>query len=92
MGFNSAMLRGILKMVPQSVIDGVPELIVNTVNQRILATKVNEGENAAVMIFPDDPDSHISIVAIDTDDNIRVVENYSGREFIKSLLKEADNG
>ena len=92
MGFNSAMLRGVLKMVPQSVIDGVPELIVNAVNARIKAAKCDEGENPAVMIFPGTTDCLIQIVAINEQDEIRCLEEYGGKEFVGKLIKEADNG
>ena len=92
MGFNGAMLRGILKMVPQSVIDGVPELIVNAVNARIKAAKCDEGENTAVMIFPGNDDCLIQIVAINEQDDIRCLEEYGGKEFVGKLIKEADNG
>lgn len=92
MAFNDAMLRILLKKLPQSWTDGVPDLIVKAVNERIRATKVEEGEAAAVMIFPGEGDCRISIVAIDEADNIRFVENYSGQQFIKTLLKSTDNG
>lgn len=92
MGFNGAMLRGVLKMVPQSVIDGVPELIVNAVNARIKAAKCDEGENPAVMIFPGETDCVIQIVAINEQDDIRCLEEYGGKEFVGKLIKEADNG
>ena len=82
MGFNDAMLRGVLKMVPQSVVDGVPELIVNAVNARIKAAKCEVGENPAVMIFPGETDCLIQIVAINEQDEIRYLEQYGGKEFI----------
>jgi hypothetical protein len=92
MAFNDAMLRGLLKMVPKSVIDGVPDLIVNAVNARIKASKCDKGESPAVMIFPGPDDCLINIVAINEEDNIRILEQYGGREFIGKLIKEADNG
>ncbi|MBQ3843450.1 MAG: hypothetical protein II817_00540 [Bacteroidales bacterium] len=92
MGFNDAMLRGVLKMVPQSVVDGVPELIVNAVNARIKAAKCEVGENPAVMIFPGETDCLIQIVAINEQDEIRYLEQYGGKEFIGKLIKEAGNG
>lgn len=92
MGFNGAMLRGVLKMVPRSLIDGVPELIVNAVNARIKAAKCDKGENPAVMIFSGENDCTIQIVGINEQDKIRTLEEYSGKEFIGKLIKEADNG
>lgn len=92
MGFNDAILRGILKVVPKAYINGVPELIVNAVNARIKAAKCDEGENPAVMIFPGETDCMIQIVAINEQDEIRCLEQYGGKEFIGKLIKEADNG
>lgn len=91
-GFNDKMLKLALKAIPQSLIDGVPELIVNAVNARIKAAKCDEGENTAVMIFPGETDCMIQIVAINEQDEIRCMEQYFGKEFIGKLIKEADNG
>lgn len=91
-GFNDKMLKLALKAIPQSLIDGVPELIVNAVNARIKAAKCDEGENTAVMIFPGHDDCLIQIVAINEQDEIRCMEQYFGKEFIGKLIKEADNG
>ena len=91
-GFNDKMLKLALKAIPQSLIDGVPELIVNAVNARIKAAKCDVGENPAVMIFPGETDCMIQIVAINEQDEIRCLEQYFGKEFIGKLIKEADNG
>lgn len=90
--FNDKMLKLALRAIPQSLIDGVPELIVNAVNARIKAAKCDKEENPAVMIFPGKDDCLIQIVAIDLDDEIRCLEEYDGKEFIGKLIKEADNG
>lgn len=91
-GLDDRMLKMVLRMIPQSYIDSIPELIVKAVNDRIRAAEVNANEAAAVMIFPGDTDSRICIVGIDEADNIREIEKYSGNEFIRSLLKQTDNG
>lgn len=92
MDFNEKMLKSLLRMVPQKYLNGIPELIIKAINDRVKSTKVDKEENTAVMIFPGIDDCQINIIAIDMDDNIRIMETYSGKEFINSLLKEAENG
>lgn len=89
---DDKMLKMALHLVPQSLLDKVPELIVNAVNARIKAAKCDEGENPAVMIFPGETDCLIQIVAINEQDEIRAMEEYKGKDFIGKLIKEADNG
>jgi len=92
MGFNDAMLRGLLKMVPQSVIDGVPDLIVSAVRKKLDSVKCDENEIPVIIILPkSDDDCAISIGAVNGDLDIPEQERYSGKEFVKSLLKEVDH-
>lgn len=93
-GFDDKILKAALRMVPQSLIDGVPELIVNAVNARIKAakSKCNDNESPAVMIFPGENDCIIQIVGIDYKDNIRTLDFYPGKAFVQNLLEEVNHG
>ena len=92
MAFNDAILRNALKLVPRSIIDSVPELIVNAVRKKLDSIQSNEDEIPVVIILPKgDKDCAISIGSVKGDLDIPEQERYSGKEFIESLLKEVNN-
>lgn len=91
MAFNDRMLKGLLKMVPQSVIDGVPELIVNAINAKLASVEHQDYENVAAMIIPGSTDCRLNIIVINPDDTVKLAESYSGKEFINKLIKETAN-
>lgn len=94
MPFNETMLRGLLKMVPQSVIDGVPELIVSAVRKKLDKVQHTGATMPVIVIIPDLSDTTdcvIGVGSIPTDLDIDIPDHYSGKEFVKSLLKEVDH-
>ena len=94
MAFNEAMLRGLLKMVPQSMIDGVPELVVSAVRKKLDKTQHDDTSLPVIIIMPDlsnATDCVIGVGSIPTDLDIDIPDHYSGKEFVKSLLKEVDH-
>lgn len=95
MAFNDAMLRAALKMLPKSWIDGVPQLVVSAVRKKL--EKVQHAGNTmpVIMILPDadDPnDCAIGVCVVPVNMEVDIIERYSGKEFVQSLIKEADNG
>jgi len=95
MAFNDAMLRGALKMLPKSWTDGVPQLVVSAVRKKLDNVQHNAASMPVIMILPSDNDPEdcaIGVCVAPINMDIVILERYSGKEFVKSLIKEADNG
>ena len=93
--FNEKLLKSLLKMVPQSVIDGVPELIVGAIRQKLETVQHTGSTMPAIIILPDSSDARdclIGVCSLPIDMDIDIAERYGGKEFVNKLIKEADNG
>ena len=92
-GFDDKILKAALRMIPQSMINGVPELIVKALNAYMAGIQHEEGEDVSILITPCDDDCNINVIRIDGNgDVVAVVEKIKGREFIGKLLKNSENG
>ena len=92
-GFDDKILKAALRMIPQSLIDGVPELIVKALINYMAGIKHEEGEDVSILITPCNDDCNINVIKVDSNGEIvAVVERIKGKEFIGKLLKNTDNG
>lgn len=95
MAFNEVMLRGVMKMLPKSMVDGVPALIVSAVRKKLEKVQHTGSTMPVIIIMPadnDPSDCAIGVCAMPIDMDVDIQERYSGKEFISSLINEANNG
>lgn len=93
--FNEAMLRATLKLLPKSAIDAVPNVIASAVRKKLEKVQHTGSTLPVIIIMPDDNDPSdcaIGVCAMPIDMEIDIQERYSGREFVSSLITEANNG
>lgn len=91
MAFNEAILRGLLKTLP---VDGVPDLIVSAVRKKLDKTQHDDTSLPVIIIMPDLSDATdcvIGVGSIPNDMDLDIPDHYSGKEFVKSLLKEVEH-
>ena len=98
-GINDRMIKAALSIIPKSLIDKVPELIVTAINKKLQSVDHNEGDSVAVLITESvnpiigaSADCDIKIITVAMDGDVQIRERYSGREFINNLIKETTNG
>lgn len=84
---NDRMIKTLLKMIPQSSIEAVPQLIVDAVNSKLASVEHADDEKVGCMITPGVADCTI-IIFTEKDNDFTPKEKYSGKEFVATLIKE----
>lgn len=77
-----------LGMLPKSLIDSVPEMIVGAIIDKMDSVVTFPGEQTKIEINKIDGDLYIYVMVIDSEgDYVRTDQKYNAKDFIKNLIQ-----
>lgn len=86
-------IKAALGMLPASLIDSVPDMIIGAIIDKMNAVPHEMGEVPAINIVQKGEDCVICIIIFDAHGDFdRVVEQFPAKEFIKKLINSTENG
>ena len=88
------MIHQILKMVPKSMFDSLPEKLEMIIDIKLKEVEVEplDGECVAVLLIEGDSGYMVNVIRLGKDLDITIVEQYTLKEFINNALKYVKDG
>ena len=88
------MIHQILKMVPKSMFDSLPEKLEMIIDSKLKEVEVEplDGERAAVLLIKGNSGYMVNVIRLGKDLDITIVEQYTLKEFINNALKYVKDG
>lgn len=88
------MIDQILKMVPKSMFDSLPEKLEMIIDGKLkeVKTELLDGERAAVLLIEGNCGYMLNIIKLSKNLEITIVEQYTLKEFIDNALNYVKDG
>lgn len=88
------MINQILKMVPKSMFDSLPEKLEKIIDIKLkeVETEPLDGERAAVLLIEGNCGYMLNIIKLSKNLEITIVEQYTLKEFIDNALNYVKDG
>ena len=88
------MINQILKMVPKSMFDSLPEKLEMIIDGKLkeVKTELLDGERAAVLLIEGNCGYMLNIIKLSKNLEITIVEQYTLKEFIDNALNYVKDG
>ena len=87
-----SMINQLLKMVPSSMFDSLPEKLEMIIDGKLKNVPVQDGERAAVLLIEGKNGYMVNIIRLDAELKMTIVNQMTLKEFIDNVLNYVKDG
>ena len=87
-----SMINQLLKMVPSSMFDSLPEKLEMIIDGKLKNVPVQDGERAAVLLIEGKNGYMVNIIRLDAELKMTIVSQMTLKEFIDNVLNYVKDG
>ena len=87
-----SMINQLLKMVPSSMFDSLPEKLEMIIDGKLKDVPVQDGERAAVLLIEGKNGYMVNLIRLDAELKMTIVSQMTLKEFIDNVLNYVKDG
>lgn len=87
-----SMINQLLKMVPSSMFDSLPEKLEMIIDGKLKDVPVQDGERAAVLLIEGKNGYMVNLIRLDAELKMTIVSQMTLKEFFDKVLKTIQDG